>query len=138
MQHIPAKTNAALQNNYSWFDASPFTGNNFYRIKAINKDGSVQYSSVIKINIRNAKGSIQVSPNPVYNKTVNLQLNDVAIGTYTVSVYNTLGETLYRQGFQHAAGNASFTIKLNNVATGIYHVEMKNANENYRTTIMLQ
>ena len=93
---------------------------------------------MIKINIRNAQGRIRVAPNPVYNKTVNLQLNDVAIGTYTVSVYNTLGETLYRQGFQHSAGNTSFTIKLNNVAAGIYHVEMKNANENYHTTIMLQ
>ena len=44
LANIPAKLNAALQNNYSWFNASPFTGNNFYRIKAINKDGSIQFS----------------------------------------------------------------------------------------------
>ncbi len=135
---IPAKTNTALQNNYSWFDALPFTGNNFYRIKAINKDGSIQYSSTVKVNIANNQSSIQVYPNPVDDKKIHLRLNNIIEGNYIISVYNTSGKTLYRQSFQHFGGSESIAINLKNAAAGMYHVELKNNTNNYHTTVMLQ
>lgn len=136
--NIPAKTNAALENNYSWFDASPFMGDNFYRIKAISKDGSAQYSSIVKVTAGNAQSSVQVYPNPVDGKIIHLQLNNIAAGNYIISLYNTNGETLYRKSFQHAGGNGSVTINLKNVAAGIYQIELNKNNKIYHTTIILR
>lgn len=138
LANIHSKTNSSLQNNYTWLDASPFSGNNFYRIKALSKDAGVQYSSIVKVNISNTQNSIQVYPNPVYNKQINLQLDNIAAGSYIISVYNTNGKTLYRQGFQHVGGSASVILKLNNAAAGIYHIEMKNDNNSYHTTIIMK
>lgn len=138
LANVPAKPNKGLQNNYAWFDASPFAGNNFYRIKAISNDGSIQYSSIAKVNITNNQSNIQVYPNPADGKAIHLQLNNITAGNYIISIYNTGGETLYRQSFQHAGGNASIPINLKNTAAGMYHVELKNSSNNYHTTVILR
>lgn len=138
LANIPAKTNKALENNYAWFDASPFAGDNFYRIKAINKDGSAQYSSIIKLTTANAQSSIQVYPNPVHNKTIQLQLNNIDEGYYSLMVYDINGKYFYKSNFQYAGGSSSETINLSKTSSGIYYVELKNANHNYHTTLVLQ
>jgi len=138
LANVAAKTKTAFENNYAWFDTSPFAGNNFYRIKAINKDGSVQYSSIVKVNISNTQSSIQVYPNPAMDKTVHLHLVNISAGNYILSVYNASGKTLYRQGFQHASGTASIAINLKNAAAGMYKIEMKNSSNNYQTSVIMQ
>ena len=138
LTNISAKANSAFQNNYTWVDTSPFKGNNFYRIKAISKDGSVQYSSVAKVNISNDHSNIQVYPNPVYNKQINLQLNNIAAGNYNIIIYNTSAETIYRQSFQHMGGNATVAINLKNAVAGMYYVEIKNLGNTYHATIVIQ
>ena len=139
LANIPAKTNKAEENKYAWFDTSPFAGDNFYRIKAIGNDGSVQYSSTIKINFKNnTKGNIQVYPNPANNKIIHLQLHNIVQGDYNISVYNIHGETLHSQDFQHTGSTTSLSINLKNAAAGIYKIEMKNTSNSYYTTVILQ
>jgi hypothetical protein len=90
------------------------------------------------VTISNEQSSIQVYPNPVYGKKIIIQLNDIAAGSYALSVYSIGGEILYRQSFQCAGGSISVTISLNNAAAGIYFLEMKNDNNNYHTTVILR
>jgi Secretion system C-terminal sorting domain len=49
---------------YTFIDMSPLAGVNFYRIKAVDLNGTFKYSAIIKISM-NGKGNIQVYPNPV-------------------------------------------------------------------------
>ncbi len=61
-----AKVAAANQreNKYSAIDAKPFEGVNYYRLKIIDNNGSINYSKIILINTKPSKG-ITVYPNPV-------------------------------------------------------------------------
>lgn len=84
------------------------------------------------------KPSVTVYPNPAYNKTIHLQLNNISTGTYSIIVYSMNGGTLYRKGFQQTNGNTSLTLYLKNTAAGIYKIEMKNNSNSYHTTVILQ
>src|SRR5204863_3339984 len=82
-------------NSYTWFDPSPVKGDNFYRLKSVDKNGTVQFSSIIKITLGVAEGSIKVFPNPVVDKTISIQLNNVPAGDYTFSLYSVTGKRIY-------------------------------------------
>ena len=64
---------------YNWIDENPFNGNNFYRIKMVDKDGQFKYSKVVFVAL-NVKGNISIFPNPVENKTIQLQLAGIVKG----------------------------------------------------------
>lgn len=49
---------------YTFTDATPLVGVNFYRIKAMDWTGTYKYSSIIRLSL-NDKGNMQVYPNPV-------------------------------------------------------------------------
>jgi hypothetical protein len=49
-------------NTYSAVDKSPLRGQNLYRLKVLDKDGSFTYSAIVKLNA--AAGKITITPNP--------------------------------------------------------------------------
>ncbi len=135
---IPAKGINNSENKYSLFDASPFNGDNFYRIKANNKDGGAQYSGVVKVNITSNKTGIEVFPNPAVNKMINVQLNNVEAGKYTLSVYSAAGQLLYARSISHPGGNAAISINIQNITKGIYWVTLKGTKHIYNKTVAAQ
>ncbi len=122
-----ASVTAAGKASYSSFDATPLAGNNFYRIKAVLKSGSVKYSAVVKVKLGNDKGDITLYPNPVTNKTVTLQLNNEPKGTYLVELFNRLGQKLLSRTIEHVGGSAAQTINLGaSVSKGVYQLKVSN------------
>ncbi len=112
---------------YNWLDVNSITGNNYYRIKAIENSGNVKYSEIVNVKIGKARG-IVVYPNPVTNKTITIQLNDQQKGTYTIRLFNTSGQTVYSNRIVYMGGAATQTLKLNsNIAKGNYTIEVTGA-----------
>ncbi len=113
--------------SYNWLDVNSVTGNNYYRIKAIENSGNVKYSEIVNVKIGKARG-IVIYPNPVTNKTITLQLNDQQKGTYTVRLFNTTGQTVYLNSIVYMGGAATQTLKLSsNIAKGNYTIEVTGA-----------
>ena len=92
----------------------------------------------MKINVDDALNSIQVYPNPVHNKKINLYLNYISAGAYIISVYDVHGKNVYTQFFQHSGGNTSVPINLNTATAGTYFIEINGNNKSYHTSIGLQ
>ncbi|CAN5816786.1 hypothetical protein BH10BAC2_BH10BAC2_26670 [soil metagenome] len=54
------------QPQLSYEDAAPLTGDNYYRLAAVNTNGSMLYSNIITVN-NNAANTVKIYPNPVRN-----------------------------------------------------------------------
>ena len=116
-------TNGAA--NYTWFDANPNQGANFYRIKMIDRNGAHGYSQVVKVVIGKGAPAITVYPNPITGNTVTLQLTNLDKGSYTVSLINKLGQEVYNSKISHAGGSATQSIELDRkLAQGTYQVKV--------------
>lgn len=50
--------------NYSYVDQTPYIGDNYYRLKAIDMDGTFQYYNVVKV-FNLGEGTLNVYPNPI-------------------------------------------------------------------------
>ncbi|MCY7421432.1 MAG: SBBP repeat-containing protein [Chitinophagaceae bacterium] len=131
-----SNNNAAAK--YSWLDSYPFDGNNFYRLKAIETSGSFKYSSIVLINTRRGKSRIVINPNPVIDRTLNLQLQNQPEGIYNIRVFDNIGQLLYSGKVQHPGGSSVQTLQLkSSIPTGTYQVQISNGVINITQRVIL-
>lgn len=122
---LAAKGTAGPQE-YGYLDAEP-SPVNYYRIKLLGTGGQIKYSETVKIALHNKRGSVSVQPNPVNGTTIGLQLLNKPQGTYTVTLFNRLGQKVMQQIVQHPGGNTIQTISLKQViGNGLYTLEVRN------------
>jgi hypothetical protein len=134
-----AHNNGLPVNNYTAIDTKPVQGNNFYRIKALDKSGRVIYSIIVKVNMSGGKTSIAVMPNPIPNRMLNVQLNNLNAGRCNLMLYNILGQPVLKKTIEHTGGNASQQLTLpSTIARGVYVLKLFNENISFDTKIVVQ
>lgn len=122
---------------YNWVDNTAAKGTNYYRIKVIDKDGSFQYSSVVKINVGKALvAGLAVFPNPVKNGEINLQLSGINKGEYVVRVYSLTGNLIHNTTIKSEGSSLSKSIILpTGLSNGMYSLEV--SNQNFKTNKLI-
>lgn len=106
-------------------DAQPLTKANYYRIKAVETNGHVLYSSIVRIDINNTHQSFGIYPNPVKaGAQLNLQLGGVIPGAYEVRIYNAGAQLVHRQTIQVTGSTATQNIWLDRWQKGMYVAEI--------------
>ena len=128
----------AATNTYTWLDVTTNNGNNYYIVKAIEKNGVVKYSQVVRVNIGTKRSEFTVYPNPVKGGTINLQLTDIEKGVYTVKVVNNLGQEIAAKQIIHNGGSANQTISIGNVPTGKYNMVITNGTTSVTKTVIVE
>ncbi|HRI21584.1 MAG TPA: T9SS type A sorting domain-containing protein, partial [Panacibacter sp.] len=114
------ETNAAI-NDYAYTDKLPLAGNNYYRLKQVDKDGKYSYSKTISINYIKP-GSVQLYPNPAKDKLTVKGLNGA--NTSSIAVLNIQGKQL----LQFSAKAATYSFSIGSLAPGTYMVRVKDDN----------
>ncbi len=83
------------QELYEDFDLEPLTGDNFYRLKLVDVDGSTYYSAVITINFPDVESYV-LFPNPA-NGFVKANLETViGVEDVTITIFNSFGMKMKR------------------------------------------
>jgi hypothetical protein len=122
---VNATGNTSSITNYNLFDANPFSGVNFYRIKIIDKQGNATYSQVVKVNISSKANQVTVTPNPIHSNTVMIQMTNMQKGSYTISLTNKLGQQIAVKVIDHAGGSSLETITpAKAFANGVYQLKV--------------
>ena len=116
--------NSSVAIKYNLFDANPFSGANFYRIKIIEA-GKGTYSQVLKVNINNSSvNRITIYPNPIKGNSIALQMN-LQKGIYTITLTNKLGQQIVTKEIEHAGGSATEIIESSKaLVAGVYQLRL--------------
>ncbi len=100
MVTVPAKNlPSAAYTSYAAVDVQPAKGDNLYRIRMEEKEGTATYSAIVKVVIGEANRNVllTVYPNPVTDGKLNLQLRNIPAGTYHASLFGADGKPVYRK-----------------------------------------
>ena len=126
-------------NNYSLFDAAPFAGVNFYRIKSMDIDGKINYSVIVRVNINDKKQAISVYPNPVKGNSFNLYLNNIIKGSYTLKLCDMNGKTVLNKIINHTGGSSVQNVELqSSVGTGMYELKLTGTDQiNFNQIVLI-
>ncbi|MCZ2222606.1 MAG: choice-of-anchor A family protein [Chitinophagales bacterium] len=108
------------------------TGNIYYRLKLVERDGSFKYSKVISFKlVKDGKYGIAVHPNPAVN-FFNLKVIAEKDENAIIKVVDIIGRTLITQQTKVLAGNNTISFNdLSKLSAGTYSVQVMMNNQIY-------
>lgn len=109
----PSLGPTAQERTYTLYDASPFNGANYYRIKTVDEDGKTSYSAVVELSF-DMMINITVYPNPVRDYAI---ISGVENGMQ-VTVFDLTGQKLLQK---EAVANR-VEINLKHLPAAVYRV----------------
>lgn len=135
-QKIAAKNSNGA--SYHFTDYFPDNGNNFYRLKMVDKDGKFAYSKVVSVNMKkNNEAALALSPAYTNNNQVKMNINSATTQQAIVMISDANGKTIYRSPVALNKGVNNFNTPLT-LATGIYYVKIATAKEKITTSFIKQ
>ena len=112
--------NNSTAASYRWIDKNAANGKNYYRLKALDFDGSFKYSQIVYATI-NGKSNITIFPNPIEHNTVLLLMSGVVKGKYQIVILNNAGQMVNSNSFTILANDEKKSIVINSqLANGLY------------------
>lgn len=124
----PAAGNSSSVINYTLNDENPLLGDNFYRLKIIDLDGTYQYSQIIVVNNKendNYKDLIsRIYPNPA-NQMLYIDYQSSSSGNIKLKVFDALGQEMLTDNLATRKGNQQFKIDVSNFAIGVYIINIQ-------------
>jgi hypothetical protein len=104
--------------NYTFKDASPVNGINYYRLRQIDQGGQFTYSQVQQAVISKFAGTITIAPNPVRQE---LKISGLD-GNSDITVSDAFGRTVLKTRLQSAPDHI---IDMSRYITGVYFIRIE-------------
>ncbi|HTE10277.1 MAG TPA: T9SS type A sorting domain-containing protein, partial [Chitinophagaceae bacterium] len=126
--------NVASKHDYTWYDNSLSQAYYYYRIKIVEKSGTIKYSTVLLLkDTQQVKGvRVKILPNPIDNWFVT-SFQDKITGSISVRMLDMSGKEVWK-GEQHANDvyNLTFTID-KHIMPGVYVIQVRDSS-NYEAS----
>jgi hypothetical protein len=122
--------NSTTTLNYDFVDTKPALGDNYYRLKMIDKDGTFEYSKIINVNVGVGTAGSQILgiyPNPTHGM-LNIRFLSGEKEKFTMRVMNTTGQVVRENTFDFAAGINFIEMNTFDFADGLYILQFVGEN----------
>ena len=118
--------NSAITLNYLFVDNQPLKGNNYYRLKQVDKDESIQYSSIYVLKFVDGVGfTLNLFPNPGKNK-LQVTLTGMQQEEVSIQISSINGLSIMQSKNYLTSGSAYINFDVSNLPTGVYIVTVLN------------
>ncbi|MGG7663623.1 T9SS type A sorting domain-containing protein [Dyadobacter sp. BHUBP1] len=121
LKSIAAKGESSVEVHYATVDDSPMGGNNFYRLKMVDKDGTFAFSQIKRVEF-DLKTGYTLFPNPVSDK-LNFKSTEDWNSVSSIKIYNAQGGEVYTSPSVPAK-----EVNVKNLPSGTYVVKLSRKN----------
>ncbi len=113
--------NSSQTINYQAADSKPYSGNTYYRLKQVDKNGKSSFSNVILIKGEKVTNIAvtDVYPNPA-NKLLNMIVASPSNEQITIVVSDITGKIIKKQSIQVISGNNNLQLEVGSLSSGSY------------------
>jgi hypothetical protein len=124
---------ARCNQPFDYTDVNPLPGMNYYRLKVVDADGKVTYSSTVAL-LNAVKGFdiVSIAPNPVVNNVSKLNIASAQAGKMDIVIFDMQGRMVSRQSISLVAGFNSMPINVADLAAGTYTIKAGIADDQYK------
>ena len=113
------------KRSYTFTDANPYGGMNYYRLRQVDLDGKTTVSHMAFAKYTSKLVSFeQVYPNPFINE-LNLVISNAIATEATLSIVDVTGRIVSTQAISLQAGNNSLNLSTTQLAQGIYNLVLR-------------
>ncbi len=116
-----------LNSSYACADIYPTPGVNYYRIKQVDLDGMIAFSSIVSINF-NETSDITIFPNPIEDQFI--LTGKTLKRAESIRIFDDSGQMVYFQNIDRGLERIGFEPSMLNMnKTGIYYLELNNGSK---------
>ena len=115
---LTAAGNSQTVKSYSFTDAAPLNGINFYRLKQVDADAHYLYSAIIKTG-NNKNALFTISPNPAYD-FIHIT-NPGATEMVSVRIYDIAGKIINERSMKN---QSPLYIDVHALKPGMYFIQL--------------
>jgi hypothetical protein len=126
--------------HYHWLHVKPGSGNHFYKVNAIDAEGKMLASKVVKVRLGAGLPTFTAYPNPIEKShNITLDMEAMPAGTYSIQFMDASGRVLQAHTLEHRGGSAAQLISLpKQLASGKYFIRLSgNGLNEVRTMVKL-
>lgn len=121
---------SSTELKYTYTDALPFRGINYYRLNMVNKDGRSEYSKVVSITNKDEHAiGIKYADLSAGNNAAFLIVNSNKVQTAGLSIADVTGRIFLNTEVQLQKGDNTITRTIPAAAKGIYYVRLFTSEE---------
>lgn len=108
---------------FNYTDNQPAKGVNYYRLKIIDADGKVFYSSIVGlINATKGIDVMNIAPNPIVNGHFNVKISTAENAKIEFVITDMQGRVMQKQAAAMIAGFNTIPMNVRNLAAGTYQL----------------
>ena len=112
-----------LQFDYEFTDEAMVTGNNYYRLKMLDRDGSANYTSIVVVSNGGADGVVIGNLMPtVVTSGARLAVTSGKKATLQLLITDISGRIIQKQSVSLTVGSQDVTIDASRLAPGMYQI----------------
>lgn len=123
-----ATGNGASRQVYTYADSSYLLVNSatiYYRLRIVDADGSIRYSSVVSVQLPSAKGLVRIVPNPVTGDgRVKWLIRSSEAGHANWMLADGQGRVWLRGRAEIVSGSNTVEIDASQLAAGVYYLHV--------------
>jgi len=125
---VSSRGNSAIAQSYDFTDIVPVKGNNYYRLKQVDKDGQYTYSKSVVVSFDEAGTPVSIYPNPV---TSELSIDFARPSeNVTVNIFSSDGKLVKKQSLNDV--QRTRTINVNKLSSGTYVLRITTSHDIYQ------
>ncbi|MDQ3535303.1 MAG: T9SS type A sorting domain-containing protein [Bacteroidota bacterium] len=99
--------NSTNISNYTFVDDAPYSGRSYYRLKAVDFDGTIEYHPVTTVNF-SGETDFKIYPNPTSGNNINVTIVTPHSGNRFIRIYNIIGEEVFKAKFNNGTNAYTF------------------------------
>ncbi|CAN5807280.1 hypothetical protein BH11BAC3_BH11BAC3_17000 [soil metagenome] len=120
---VTAVGNSSTVHNYTFTDLHPSRGNNYYRLRTVEKDNTSKLSDTRRIR-NDGIADVNIFPNPVTSK-LSISINADKASDGQLSITDLSGKIVYTSTVKLPQGNTILPVSMNNMASGTYLIKIQ-------------
>lgn len=121
-----AAGNSTELRAYHYRHTQAIKGDNYYRLKEVELDGSTHHSEVIMVRMGEIHGDTDVFPNPVFDVTsVYIYNNEEKTSETELFIYSVSGQLINAQKTELKPGANTIPLNMNDLESGYYFIDIR-------------
>ncbi len=130
----PAAGNSSVEMHYTYNDLTPAKGNNYYKIKMIDRDGRYSFTNILKISFDDKEGIFIIAQ----GRSIRISFSNQENATYQLRAINAAGQ-LIRSVSVKDDGSSTHVIDLpESLSTGVYYLNLTSNKQNITKSVWIK
>jgi hypothetical protein len=117
---VKGAINSTVSKDYSFVDATPLKGINYYRLKSIELGGKTSFSKVVSVSLLDKNNRTLVYPNPVAESALRIEHDASADSELLLKVIDVTGRVIKAEKRSVVSGNNIISMDVSTLASGQY------------------